>query len=370
MIGRREFLKLCAVGSLLGLNACARSEAEVLKGSLISGVALSDGGYAVVVRDFKTRTMHSLMLPYRAHGSVVHPFLPHQAVVFARRPGNLMSWFDWQAEAITHMETVANRHFLGHGAFSADGKTLFTTENDYKQGRGVIGVWDASVPERIKRVDEWSSNGIGPHEMLRLPNGNLAIANGGIQTHPDFYRRKLNLATMQPNLTIMDAGNGAVLDQDELDNHLLSIRHLDVADDGDIVVGLQLQGRLDPHQPLAALKKPHQALALMQPDPSAWSAFNGYMASVRIDSLNQRVAISSPRGHRVGFWSLHDGSWQGEQVISEVSGLGFDRQAATFIATTARGELSLLSYNNQSLSYRPILQSADLQWDNHAIYLS
>ena len=36
------------------------------------------------------------------------------------------------------------RHFFGHGVFSADGKLLYTTENDYQNARGMIGVRDAT----------------------------------------------------------------------------------------------------------------------------------------------------------------------------------------------------------------------------------
>ena len=33
----------------------------------------------------------------------------------------------------------------------------------------------------------------------------IAVANGGIATHPDFDRVKLNLATMEPSLVRLDA---------------------------------------------------------------------------------------------------------------------------------------------------------------------
>jgi len=34
------------------------------------------------------------------------------------------------------------RHFFGHGVFSADGKLLYTTDNDYQNARGMIGATD------------------------------------------------------------------------------------------------------------------------------------------------------------------------------------------------------------------------------------
>ena len=37
----------------------------------------------------------------------------------------------------------------------------------------------------------------------------LAIANGGIETNPDFGRTKLNLDHMEPSLVLVDNGNPA-----------------------------------------------------------------------------------------------------------------------------------------------------------------
>ena len=45
------------------------------------------------------------------------------------------------------------------------------------------------------RVGEFPTHGVGPHELLLLGDGRtLAVANGGIETHPDFGRAKLNIA--------------------------------------------------------------------------------------------------------------------------------------------------------------------------------
>ena len=75
-------------------------------------------------------------------------------------------------------------------------------------GAGLIGVWARA--DAYHRLDEFSSGGIGPHEILRLPSGNLAVANGGIRTHPETGRKKLNLDTMRPNLTVLSPTGGVV----------------------------------------------------------------------------------------------------------------------------------------------------------------
>lgn len=59
------------------------------------------------------------------------------------------------------------RQFNGHGAFSADGKALFTSEQRSDTSEGVIGVWDAEAG--YTRYDEFPSGGIGPHDLRRMP---------------------------------------------------------------------------------------------------------------------------------------------------------------------------------------------------------
>ena len=53
-----------------------------------------------------------------------------------------------------------------------------------------------------RQVGELPAHGVGPHEVVLMPDGKtLAVANGGIRTHPDRDRVPLNLDSMQPSLT-------------------------------------------------------------------------------------------------------------------------------------------------------------------------
>ncbi len=57
----------------------------------------------------------------------------------------------------------------------------------------MVGVYDAT--DGFTRIGEFPTFGVGPHELLLLGDGDtIAVANGGIETHPDFGRAKLNLA--------------------------------------------------------------------------------------------------------------------------------------------------------------------------------
>ena len=94
--------------------------------------------------------------------------------------------------------TKSDRHFFGHGVFSADGRLLYSTENDYDGARGMIGVRD--VTGGYKQIGEFPAHGMEPHDIALLSDGRtMVIANGGILTHPG-SEGELNLSDMQSSL--------------------------------------------------------------------------------------------------------------------------------------------------------------------------
>ena len=162
-----------------------------------------DGRYGVAILTEEGKLVHALDLPDRGHDITFDP-VSRRSVVFARQPGTFAVVFDHagEAEPVT-IASVEGRHFYGHGVFSPDGALLYATENDFDNAAGMIGVYDAT--DGFRRIGEFATHGVGPHELLLCPDGKtLAIANGGIETHPDFGRAKLNIATMQPSLVFID----------------------------------------------------------------------------------------------------------------------------------------------------------------------
>ena len=152
----------------------------------------------------------------RRRGGRLRPPARHlrRRVRAARRPG---------APPLRH---PADRHFYGHGVFDPTGRLLFATENDVASGQGVLGVYDAA--DGYRRVGELPAHGVGPHDVALLPDGRtLAVANGGILTRPETGRAKLNLGTMRPSLSYVEAGAAACSRSAAgVDLRQLSIRHL------------------------------------------------------------------------------------------------------------------------------------------------
>lgn len=301
--------------------------------------------------------INAVELPARGHGSAAHPTKPGHAIMFARRPGTFLLEVDFANGAITqHITASQGRHFFGHGVFSKDGKQLFSIENNFEQGRGEVVVRDSS---NYQVIDRYDCGGVGPHECRLMPDGStLVIANGGIKTHPDWPRKKLNLDTMSPALTYLDLSSGQVIDQFKLDNHQLSIRHLDVSAQGKVVAGLQYQGPKSDNVPLAISHHGQESLQFLQADDVVWRSLNHYTASVCVDSSAQQVAISCPRGDVITLWDLNSDQYIRSIKMRDVAGLGLANSQV--VATNGKGQVLNLNQANQQF-----LKFNDIRWDNH-----
>lgn len=302
-------------------------------------------------------------LPGRGHAAAAHPLRP-EAVAFARRPGRFADVIDCRTgAAIARLEPPAGHHFYGHGTFSPDGRLLFTSENEYDTARGMIGIWDASAGYR--RAGAFASGGIGPHDIaLRRDAPGLVVANGGIETHPDSGRAKLNLPDMRPNLSYLGF-DGALQQQMELPRelHLSSIRHLAVRGDGTVAFAMQWQGDLSEVVPIAGLHRPGRPVQLLAEDDPRVRNLHGYGGSIAFSPDGTQVAVTSPRGGVVQLMDCASGDLLREEQMADVCGIA--PLGTGFAASTGSGRF----YRIAAIGWQP-LQQADLAWDNHLIALA
>jgi len=300
-------------------------------------------------------------LPGRAHGTNLTPD-GMAVLVVGRRPGMFAVLFDVETgETIRTLVPVTGRHFYGHGVYSYDGGMLFMTENAYETGDGMIGVYDAR--DGYKRIGEFSSGGVGPHQLELLEDGRtLTIANGGIRTHPDRGREKLNLDTMRSSLTLIDSESGTIMDDFSLpdaDDRLLSLRHL-ALDGPRVVIVAQDQAKGGRHRQLtyyADTAGGNGLTPLTTPD-TAQPHFNGYCGSVATDAATSTVAVSSPRGNTVAIWRSKGTSygWLGEIALADCCGLG------GCMVTTGSGVVRKMDAAGHTVAERSY---PFRQWDNH-----
>jgi hypothetical protein len=183
-IDRRELLAALAAAvscRALGTPAHAGSHALPLYVSCRND---AEGRSSVAVFSLDGGDLFSTVLPSRGHDIVARPG-GTELVVFARRPGNWAVVLDLAYRRIAQTILAReDRHFYGHGAFSADGRLLLASENNADTGDGLLGIYDAT--DGYRRMGEIGSRGIGPHDLKLLPDRKtLAVANGGLRTLPD-----------------------------------------------------------------------------------------------------------------------------------------------------------------------------------------
>ena len=358
MTSRRAFLAgLLATGAIP-----ARGWADAGNPSFLAAARKHDGRFTLFGLGARAERRFSIPLPGRGHAAAAHP-LRAEAVVFARRPGRFALVIDCISGSSTALlEAPDGRHFYGHGTFSADGSRLYTTENDYDNGMGRIGIWDAAAGYR--RVTEWLSAGVGPHDVARLSGPELlVVANGGIATHPDSGRTKLNIPDMRSNLAYLDQ-EGTVVELLELDpaHQRNSIRHLAVSDDGLVAFGMQWQGS-SYAPPLLGLHRPGESALLLRAPYREHHGMAGYVGSAAFSGSQRQVGITSPRGGRVQFFDARTGAFRGAIREPDASGIAALGEGFAVSAGTGR----LLAVPNAGGAC--IASKHPVQWDNHLVRL-
>lgn len=300
-------------------------------------------------------SLFQIALPGRGHAAAAHP-VRAEAVAFARRPGTFALVIDCATGETRHRLTPPEgMQFNGHGAYSLDGSLLMTSEVVAETSEGRIGLWDTA---RYTRLTDWPSHGIGPHEIKRLPDGRLAVANGGIKTDP-VDRTELNIPDMRPNLTLL-AEDGTLLDQIDLPAlHQNSIRHLALQSDS-IAFAMQWEG--DPSEPVPQLGlwTPGSAPTLCTPPEAQAFTMQGYAGSIA--ATDDRILITSPKG---GALMLFDSSGAHIATHHRSDLCGAAASAGAFTVTDGGGAV----WKADDAGLSP-LSSADTLWDNHLVGLA
>lgn len=358
LIDRRAFVRAAGAGfaaTLLPGRAFALDRTDAV---FATAFQKRDGTHGVAILSEQRKVIYTLDLPDRGHDVTFDP-VTRRSVVFARQPGVFAVVFDHRGrdEPVT-IASVEGRHFFGHGVFSPDGALLYATENDFERAAGIVGVYDAR--DGFRRIGEFPTHGVGPHELLLTSDGRtLAIANGGIETHPDFGRSKLNLATMKPSFAFVDRVTGELIEQHFLppELHQLSIRHMDIDGSGAVWFGCQHQGPKSEQPLLVGRAQRGEELALLDMDEDVLRGYRNYIGSVAANAAAGTVAVSSPQGNCFTILDAATGRVVKNNRLTEVCGLA--AEANGFLATTGTGEIVAPDGSEEKV--------AGYAWDNHML---
>lgn len=366
MLSRRRFIG-CSTAALLAGACNVRAPSMALAGTLLAAFEDIRGDQYIGGLSLETLSVFGTRVPMRAHGCAVDPCDPERVVFFARRPGT--EAFQLRLDELsvsTGFQTPAGRHLAGHGVFSTDGALLFVSEHDYQHARGVVTVRDARTFAVLEEID---THGLEPHDIAWLPHGRmLVVANGGIMTHPRSSRRKLNLATMDPSLSLIDASRGACIEQWRLPDHRLSIRHLAVTTSGRTAVGLQFEGpQHELPAAVTAVYDPGAGLTLLSAPPTLKHAMGRYVSSVAVS--DELLVAAAPHANALACWSLTSDTWH--SLLPTTEAYGVSRLADGWFVVSQRDGRALLvdGYRRES-HFLQIAGAERIRWHDHWVALA
>ncbi|WP_413501151.1 DUF1513 domain-containing protein [Psychrobacter maritimus] len=357
----------------------------------------NENDFGVVGIDADRQIVWQTTMPERVHDIVVQPIFDAQnssaknnqnrdVVVMGRRPSAKF----WVLNTATGQVKFAikastHRHFYGHACYSLDSKLLYVTENDTLSLEGKIGIYDAN--DSYKKIAEFDSHGIGPHELIMHPDGEtLVIANGGIKTE-QASREELNLDSMRPSLVYLNRHTGALLEQITPEHNQMSVRHLAMHDDGTVMIGIQFQGEKHINVPLVLTHKRGDSdfKALIMPN-NQWQRFHQYIASVAVDSERNLLCVTTPIGGCAALYDLNTRTLitdvslpdcAGAAVLSNQSAdkAGDNNRQSGFIVSDGQGQLTALTVDSLATAQLDTVEKNDhilkdskchmMSFDNH-----
>ncbi len=329
----------------------------------LSSVRIGPRQHALLLVDETGAEIGRMALAGRGHDIAVDE-ARRRIAVFARRPGYFAVVVD--ARSLSPLATLRppeGHHFFGHGAFSADGRLLYATENVFteERPRGVVGVYDATAS--FARIGAFETHGMDSHEILLAPDGRtLVVANGGIETHPEFGRQKLNVADMRPSIIRLDSTTGDLVGETRLGSDLnqLSTRHMAFDGSGALWFGCQWEGEKGRRPPLVGRIDADGAATLIPfPDQVAPLARN-YIGSVVASRDGSAIAATSPIGGTVFVFDaerLRLAAAHGLRDGCGIAGLADD----AFLASAGDGRLMRVD----AAAIAPVGRRGGVEFDNH-----
>ncbi|HIQ41074.1 MAG TPA: DUF1513 domain-containing protein [Sulfurivirga caldicuralii] len=374
MFSRRQFIgSLLAMGmpieviANMALPDTRSAEREIL----VSAMGDKKTGYGFGFMSVAQQALAKLTTDFRGHGVSQHPLNPSQVIMYGRRPGNMAIVADvLQNKIVNRFRVAKNRFFYGHGCFSHDGKTLFTTEGDSITGEGKIGIRDSVT---YQQLGEFDAGGIGPHDLTIMPDGKtLVVAIGGILTRPETGRKKLNLHEMVSTLTYIDTFTGKKIDEFRVPESKSSIRHLDIASDGTVAIAMQIQRSAMTHDnpiPLGAIHKPNEDIKLLTEPVPLIRAMNDYLGSVVINEQTRIAGFTSPRGNIVGFWNIDTLEFVGYHQMHDVCGIAVNSKHH-FMISNSLGEVRELDGTTLKEYKQRRVVHKHSPWDNHMLAIT
>ena len=184
----------------------------------------------------------------------------------------------------------------------------------------------------------------------------LVVANGGIETHPDFGRTKLNLDGMKPSLTLIETATGSLIEKHELSTRFaqVSTRHVDIDASGRIWFACQYEGPRNDLPPLVGYFAKGEDLRLVDLPEDTTRKLGNYVGAIAVNRRDRHVGITSPIGGSAVTLDADSGAVLRVESVAEAAG----------IAPAAEG-FAVSSYRGDFKGRR-----SPVAWDQHIVRIA
>lgn len=329
-------------------HAAPAPGASPAEGDLILGgggfVDPADGRtqhFAFVRVDVPGRRVGLTPTTFLPHGVAVDPLDAHRVVAFEKiGPG--CAEIDLASGRVTRgIRPAEGRWFYGHGAFSADGRLLYSTETVNARESGVIGVRDAKT---LAYLGEFPTFGENPHDCQLIEGGRvMVVTNGGGALGTD----------MRPCVTYVDVASRRLLEKQELSSERHNTGHLALGGpDALVIVSAPRKGLTDRDLGAVSLRRGGEPLRTMTEPAAVASRMLGEALSVEIHEPSGVVAVTHPMGGMVTFWSLADFTLKKVLELPRPRGLALTRDGRGFLLSYGESA-ELVEVDPETLEVRP-----------------
>jgi hypothetical protein len=386
---RRDFIQLISYTSaglaLLNVSACSQKPSSLNSDNLIiggyshtntQGERLKE--YGVLALQAKDPSKHTqdnyqivsdFSVPDEVHLATSYPNNKY-ILVCSRKPNASLLKYDLKGNKLAELTPLANQHFEGHAIFSLDEKFIYTTASDFDAGKGKLLKLNS---HDLSLVEQFDTQGIGPHELVWQSEKHIAIANTGVLTHPDSGREILNKDSIQSNIVLFNSQSHKVDHSWQVPQLGLSARHLDRMNDGSLVIGCQYK-KQDQRPPCIAFanfanKQPQDLVFADENNESLHWNMLGYSASIKAIPNSSQALISNPRGHLLTQWQQEAGK-EAQQLIKQKKieynkGIKIHPKGEKAWVSQGAGRLLSWNMNSQSLQDGAINVKNNIWWANH-----
>jgi hypothetical protein len=377
---RRAFITIGAGSILIPFFSKIFDWGVPEKGYIIGGKSLDDfSGPKAIFMDLENKSFKYFPVDKGVHSIVQKPSEPNKFFFFCQKPRDVCTEIEllgdsYYSQAIT---TKQGRYFYGHGAYTRDGKKMYCTENDYKNGRSLIVVRET---ERFQVIDEFEQGLNSPHDMCFLNDGKtLAIANGGIKEYLGSNNHVITTPDrLISSLTLVDAETKKTKLQIVGDDHY-SIRHLYKSPGGELAFisiykGIEEDDKLKPksypHIPMVGILYPNNEIVYMEMIPRVIELMKFHTLSVILSVKHQFIAVSTFKGGVVTFWNSKNGKFLKTMTLAAPCGLCLSYDESYIYVTSLMG--SFYSISSKTLELCGTRAEADpninLRWSSHLLF--